>query len=256
MDQITIIGIDCATDAARVGRCVAVERAGQCHVNFVDAGSNQEDVADKVASWLASATKALLALDAPLGWPCPMGEALASHQAGQAIMVRGKAVGAHALFRRETDRFVKKQLEQQPLDVGADRIARTAHWALTLLTHLRKKSGLPIPLAWNPNYPERVAAIEVYPAATLKAHGIPHRGYKKSDKIAERKTIIDKLRQKIQLPAVTKDMERNPDALDAAVCVLAGHDFLCGEAYPPENLELARHEGWIWVRSKLSRSAG
>ena len=40
----------------------------------------------------------------------------------------------------------------------------------------------------------------------------------------------------------------NADAFDAMLCVLAGQDFLSGRAMPPDNLELARQEGWIWVR--------
>jgi hypothetical protein len=42
-------------------------------------------------------------------------------------------------------------------------------------------------------------------------------------------------------------LERNSDALDAVICVLAAQDFLQGRAMPPENLELAQHEGWIWA---------
>ena len=40
------------------------------------------------------------------------------------------------------------------------------------------------------------------------------------------------------------------DVLDAIVCVLAGQDFLTNKAQPPaaESLDVARKEGWIWVR--------
>jgi len=43
----------------------------------------------------------------------------------------------------------------------------------------------------------------------------------------------------------------NPDVLDAVVCVLAGRDFLCGNARPPEHMDLALKEGWIWVRDPV-----
>jgi predicted nuclease with RNAse H fold len=105
-------------------------------------------------------------------------------------------------------------------------------------------------LAWQPSYSDRVAAIEVYPAATLIAHGIPDTGYKKKEKISERKAIMSSLGRLIELPVERSAMELSADALDAAVCVAAGLDFLRGEAYKPEDAELARHEGWIWVREK------
>jgi len=174
-----------------------------------------------------------------------MGGALAAHQAGLPL-----AVSANELFRRATDRFVKAKLGKQSLDVGADRIARTAHSALRLLADLRHATGLPIPLAWEPTHTIPVAAIEVYPAATLVAHGIPDTGYKKKESIVARRSIIDEISKQIKLPDNRAAMELSADALDAVVCVLAGYDFLRGEAYPPEERELALHEGWIWVRPR------
>lgn len=50
----------------------------------------------------------------------------------------------------------------------------------------------------------------------------------------------------------------NADVLDAALCCLAGADFLLGQATSPINPTLARKEGWIWVRessgSRLSET--
>jgi hypothetical protein len=45
----------------------------------------------------------------------------------------------------------------------------------------------------------------------------------------------------------------NADALDAAVCVFAGLNFLRGHALPPPNLDEAKREGWIWVAGMASR---
>jgi hypothetical protein len=174
-----------------------------------------------------------------------LGKALTAHKAGEPL-----SVPANDLFRRATDRFVKARLGKQSLDVGADRIARTAHAALKLLADVRRRAGLPIPLAWEPSYSERIAVIEVYPAATLIAHGIPDTGYKKKEKIAQRKAIMGGLERIVQLPEDRAVMDLSADALDAAVCVLAGLDFLGGEAYNPEDTELAKHEGWIWVRAR------
>jgi predicted RNase H-like nuclease len=127
-------------------------------------GRRQESIAQTIARWLPTDGRALLALDAPLGWPASLGKALADHQAGGPL-----PDPANTLFRRETDRFIWQQTGKLPLDVGADRIARTAHAALALLQELRHLTGLSIPLAWEPDFAADMAAIEVYPAGTLRA---------------------------------------------------------------------------------------
>ena len=183
----------------------------------------------------------LLAIDAPLGWPVALSPALSEHCAGKPL-----AASADSLFRRATDRFIKRQLKKTPLDVGADRIARTAHTALGLLERLRRSLGHPIPLAWVAPL-ESVVAIEVYPAATLIAHGFRSSGYKKAEQTRERREIFSSLRGLMSLPADSRLLEENDDALDAVVCVLGGKDFLDGRAMAPEDTGLAKREGWIWA---------
>jgi hypothetical protein len=52
----------------------------------------------------------------------------------------------------------------------------------------------------------------------------------------------------VTLPADLSLMEEDDDVLDAVLCVLAGADFLSGQAYAPGDMPLARKEGWIWVK--------
>ena len=47
------------------------------------------------------------------------------------------------------------------------------------------------------------------------------------------------------LPGKVSRLEEKDGVLDAALCVLAGADFLIGEVYAPEDGELARKDGWI-----------
>ena len=183
----------------------------------------------------------LLALDAPLGWPAPLGDALAGHRAGDPL-----DASAHALFRRATDRDVRARLGKQPLDVGADRIARTARAALGLLGALREQLDLPIPLVWYPDV-EGVGAVEVYPAATLRAYGVDATGYKRADGAAARGRVVGALRAEVDVPDLPVLIESD-DAVDAAVCVLAGADVVRGRARGPTDRALAEREGWIWVR--------
>jgi hypothetical protein len=141
----------------------------------------------------------------------------------------------------------------QPLDVGADRIARTAHSALDLLDKIRQQTGEAFSVA-SVTVLARTAAIEVYPAATLLAHGLPSRGYKKPESVYVREEILHGLEESgLRMSA---DTRRNAlacaDALDAIVCILAGVNFLDNEAYPPEHQSLAAKEGWIWVKKPES----
>jgi len=245
--RTTVIGIDCATQDEKVGIALGEVNELSCRISHVQVCSKSQPLHQGVLNWIPKTGRVLLAIDAPLGWPVSMGRVLHDHSAGQPIAIDG-----NTLFRRETDRFVKSRIGQQPLDVGADRIARTALAGLTLLGKVRSSLAEAIPLAWTPSYVDRVAAIEVYPAATLKARGIPATGYKKPQHTEERRKIIKAVREAgialDDLPAI----EQYADALDAALCVVAASDFLRGYAMEPVDVPLATKEGWIWVRKPLS----
>jgi hypothetical protein len=113
------------------------------------------------------------------------------------------------MFRRTTDLFIQARLGKRPLDVGVDRIARTAYAALRILGTLRVELGMPIPLAWAPADVSRVAAIEVYPAATLLAHRIRSIGYKKRHQIEQRGEIIEALRARLILNDSVPDLSKS-----------------------------------------------
>jgi predicted RNase H-like nuclease len=248
---IRLIGIDCATEDAKVGLARGLIDGAVTRIDEVVVCGKQRSAADHVASWLGTSDPVLLALDAPLGWPQPLSSCLTNHRAGDEVLV-----APNDMFRRATDRFIQYHLGKTPLDVGADRIARTAHAALQLLGELRRRLGQPIPLAWSPQLSAGVSAIEVYPAATLGVWGIRSTRYKKPDQVDERKEIITALRRELVLPLDVTPLEQNADGLDAAVCVLCARDFLLGQASPPENPSLAVVEGWIWTRTRAHLARG
>jgi predicted RNase H-like nuclease len=202
-----------------------------------------ESVADRVVDWIADDPRVLLAMDAPLGWPAALGDALAAHRAGDFLPVE-----PNQLFRRATDRFTHHQVGKLPLDVGADRIARTAHAALALLHEIGARRQCPVPLAWTPGFTDPVAAIEVYPAAVLKITGMVFQGYKGPAQVAQRAGIVSLLQKQLVFEAGTAILRADDDVLDAAICVLAGYHFLRGLCLPPADPDLARREGWIWFR--------
>lgn len=239
-----IIGVDCATRDANVGLALAELDNDGLRLENATAGDRRRPARSIVEEWLTgSEDVSLLAIDAPLGWPRPLVTSLTSHSAGTAI-----ETPADDMFRRTTDAFIKRQMGKTPLDVGADRIARTAHAALRLLGELRYELDIAIPLAWEPSQVTCHAAIEVYPAATLMAHGIRSGGYKKPHQIRERSEMVEALRPKMALSERdVGDLTGNADLLDAAVCVLAASDFLTGRAVPPPDRGVAEDEGWIWT---------
>ena len=242
---IDIIGIDCATQDKKIGLARGVFVDGRVTVDAAANCARDSSAAKTVAGWIGGTRPVLIAIDAPLGWPAPMGCALAVHRAGEPIVVK-----ANDLFRRETDRFIKERIDKQSLDVGADRIARTAHTALRLLGEIGELINEEIGLAWGDLDPRSVSAIEVYPAATLTAHGFLATGYKDADATAARKEILVQLDQALELPPERTAMAGNADVLDAVVCLLAARDFLRGEAMRPTDAVTARKEGWIWCRPK------
>lgn len=242
-----LVGLDAASDFTKFGFALGQYEDGR--VGIIEAGliKTKDDpnaLLSSVAPKIKSADKALIAIDAPLGWPKSMAEALQTHEAGQVI-----SKSKDAMFHRETDRVIHRRLAKKPLEVGADKIARAAHSALGALQMLREATGEGIPLAWSRNFSSS-AAIEVYPAATLKARGLPHAGYKDEEQIDTRSKIVTGVRNEIE--GLDKYLEGSADIFDACLCLIAVKDFVEGLAEAPARMETARREGWIWVRSAAS----
>jgi len=170
--NLQILGIDAAVDPRNTGFAVAGQRDASWRIQTLETGKRGMPLADAIIERLSPEHPTLVAIDAPLGWPAPLARALSNHTAGAPL-----SLDPGTGFARETDRFVRERTGLKPLDVGADRIARTAAAALTLIEALRTRTGQPLPLLSSPEVASGL--IEVYRAATPKQHGFPHRGYKK-----------------------------------------------------------------------------
>lgn len=241
--SLRFIGIDVATQPRNVGLAVAQLTGGALRLEEVAALETWGSIDAHVSHRLDEQT--LIAIDAPLGWPEPLAMALCDHHAGNPLPAT-----PNEIFRRQTDDVVARELGKRPLDVGADRIARTAHTALGLLSRLRQTTGLQIPLAEAPGPPLQASAIEVYPAGTLASRGLRSSGYKGagSDASHARRSIIDAVRTEIVMPRpATTSMEASDHLLDAMLCCIAAKDFVQRNVMAPSDDALARREGWIWV---------
>jgi predicted RNase H-like nuclease len=241
-----IVGVDCATKDTKVGLAFGRYDNGILKIEDAALCSPKAPSTARISDWLHQENRpALLAIDAPLGWPVDLAPALTNHRAGTPIPNR-----PDDLFHRKTDSYITKNLGKRPLEIGADRIARTAHAALDMLGALRLSLMAEIPLAWVATDIKEISAIEVYPAATLTAHGLLSSGYKKKPQTEERRQILEGVKGKIDIPQrLISLFEANADALDASLCLLAAKDFLDGHVIPPpsEIKSVAEIEGWIWA---------
>lgn len=264
------------------------------HIHHVERGTGRcndfSEIAKTIGSWMKEGDPGpvLLAVDAPLGWPIRLKQALLDHNAGEPL-VRDRCTPDHDseksrpnlgnyLFRRHTDRFIKCIGLGASLDVGANMIARVARSALELLSRIRC-DGRMIPLAWKPEdlNGNSVRAIEGYPRLTVRQLlGNKCQGYKtsKEDGKKKRKRIVDKLCDDYDFHEKTMRKPENPsdyddDLIDAVLCVVEGRHFLCGKSIGPDSGlfkkwlrsqqspsfvnadDIARKEGWIWFHKEL-----
>ena len=239
VSDMQIVGIDCAAQPKNTGYAYFDGDV------VMAIGAGVKNPAADIVELVDWASPVLIAMDAPLGWPEAMGSTLVAHRPGEPIETL-----PNEFFRRRTDRVVHDVLRKPPLDVGADRIARTAHGALKLLHELRARTGERLPVVLDPWTTASTGVVEVYPAGTLKARGYPFQGYKTATPghRAVRAQIVRRLEETLVLPNRDILLE-NDDALDAVVCVLAAMDFMAGECVEPGANDHARmSEGWIWVR--------
>ena len=243
--KVNVIGIDCATDPKKIGISFGFYRNSEMTITNTIVSKDFTTMYRYLFDYINKNDDILIAMDAPLGWPSSMGHALYNHNAGDPIQIE-----SNNMFRRETDRFIKRKIGKQSLDVGADRIARTAHSALNIIDEIRKHTNREVTLVWDETDIRGVNLIEVYPAATLDCYNIVSKGYKESNKYDVRKVIIEALSNHIIIETNRDMILHNADALDSVICLLAAKDFIMGNVLYPDNIELAKKEGWIWVKGK------
>jgi hypothetical protein len=237
-----LVGVDCASQPQNTGLAFGTQHPAKperMRVLEMRCASSEAPAAKIVSSWVGAGERVLLALDAPLGWPVALGAALATHQAGWSLPAT-----ANEMFRRLTDDHIYKRLRRRPLEVPADRIARAAHSALRFLQELRVEVGARIELVWSPNWHERFGVIEVYPAATRVALGL-----------AKGRGSLAGLEDRLEFDAGAAPASEHER--DAAICLIAGAEFLMGRAEAPrlEDMPRVRQEGWIWTSCSAERES-
>lgn len=251
---VKLVGLDMATQNEKTGLSVAVREKDGYRLTFIGAGQKGRPLTDLLLPYIKEGDQILFCLDAPLGWPEAMSKNLPGHQAGAGLDLK-----ADRLFSRYTDRQVHKRLGKKPMEVGAERIARTALRALAVLEEIRGLYNKELPLAWSLAGFSDWQAIEVYPAALLKTRSLVDGSYKGKKGLRERLRMVRALLKEPEIffnQDQAQAMVVQDDVFDAYLCLLAGLDFLLARAPgpPKKKLALAKNEGWIWTRSLPTHS--
>jgi hypothetical protein len=185
-------------------------------------------------------------IDCPLGWPEKFVEFISAHHAGN-VIVPAEVAGREwrrTLAYRVTDEAVREITGLVPLSVAADRIAHTAMRCAGLLAQLARR-GQPVDRCGTG------VVVEVYPAASLKQWGLPHRGFKGTGKAEPLAQVVDALL--VAAPWLTLGphedrCRRSDDALDAVIAALTARAAMKGLVTAPRTPQAAissSTEGWI-----------
>ena len=188
-------------------------------------------------------------IDCPLGWPEKFVEFISAHHAGE-VIVPAEVAGREwrrTLAYRVTDKAVRDTTGLVPLSVAADRIAHTAMRCAGLLAQLARK-GQPVDRGGTG------VVVEVYPAASLKQWGLPHRGYKGRGNTKPLAQVVDALLAAaswLTLGPHEDECRRSDDALDAVIAALTARAAMKGLVIAPSTTQAvaSRTEGWIALPS-------
>jgi predicted nuclease with RNAse H fold len=236
---VLTVGLDLAAEAGNTALARLDWHDGGCSVRGVELAGEDEMIVDA----LLTADKA--GIDCPLGWPVPFVEFVAAHRSGHVAVPAG-ARGRdwrRDLALRLTDRVVHERTGLTPLSVSADRIGHAAMRCAALLSCLAR-AGRPVDRCGTG------VVVEVYPAASLRLWGLPHRGYKRPNDLAALGRLVDGLRRAapwLDLGRYDSLCRRSHDATDAVIAALTARAVFRGLATTPrpDEVETARSEGWI-----------
>jgi predicted nuclease with RNAse H fold len=235
MTELTL-GVDLAAADARTALCQLDWGSGGPVLEHLSVGASDDEIVRLAAQ------SAVVAIDAPFGWPRTFARTVAAYAAG----APWPAAKPSGLWARRTDEAARARVGgRPPLSVSSDRIARPAERAARLLTLL----GREIPLARDGSD----GVIELYPAGAMRLWGIDTAGYKRPAARMVREALRDRIVTAVHLKLSADQRERlveTDHALDALVAALVGRAFSCGWAAgpeTPEDREAAEVEGWIWL---------
>ena len=232
-------GVDLAAEPDRTALALVDWDGGRAAITELIRGAGD----DVILAALARAGKA--GIDCPLGWPDAFVGFVADHRAGHVTIPAGLTgqQWRRRLAWRLTDEAVRAETGLIPLSVAADRIGHAAMRCAGLLAQ-QARQGQPVDRCG------RGVVVEVYPAASLKRWGLPHRGYKQPRNAQALEALIDGLLVAAPWldPGPYEGLCRSShDAADAVIAALTARAAQQDLATRPDGRQeaAARSEGWI-----------
>ncbi|MFI6636528.1 DUF429 domain-containing protein [Nonomuraea fuscirosea] len=229
-------GIDLAAEPPRTAVAWLTWPPGRAHLTRLELGAKD----DLLLEAITTATKT--GIDCPFGWPVKFIDFITAHRTGAVTVPQGVPglVWRHDLTHRVTDQAVEARTGRRPLSASADRIGHTTMRCAALLSTLAAQ-GHPVDRRGTG------AAVEVYPAATLKLWNLPHNRYKRPTELG---LLVDRLKESapwLDLSGHEALCRTSADAADAVICALAARAAALGLATTPpsEHSKTAATEGWI-----------
>lgn len=221
-------GIDLAASPRTTAACI---------LRWTRAGASVEEIRQRVddADLVEVVTTAdRVGVDVPFGWPRGFVRALVAHAAEEPWPWRGEdsaEVRRDHLRFRGTDTVAAGRLRRPPMTAAFDRLgAATARWAH--VADMLAARGVPVARDGSGT------ACEVYPAGARYVWGLGTRS-------------LDEVRLSLPVTASPADEARLRDehVFDAFVAALVARAVAKGRAYGPgpEDADLAREEGWLWL---------
>lgn len=233
------VGVDLAAEPARTALALIEWNDGKAVVKELVRGADD----DAILAALADAGKA--GIDCPLGWPEAFITFVADHRAGHVVIPEGLTgqQWRRLLAWRRTDEAVRTRTGLIPLSVAADRIGHAAMRCAGLLAELAR-AGQAVDRCGTG------VVVEVYPAASLKQWGLPHRGYKQPRNAQALTALVDGLlaaARWLDLGEHHALCRTSHDALDAVIAALTARAAAQGMTTRPDDDQesAARSEGWI-----------
>jgi predicted nuclease with RNAse H fold len=234
------VGVDLAAEAVRTAVARVEWPAGKAVVTGLELKADDA----RIVETILGADKA--GVDCPLGWPDRFVDFISAHRAGHVTVPEGRGrAWRRDLTLRVTDQVVYAETGLTPLSVSADLIGHTAMRCAALLAVLAAR-GRPVDRSGSG------VVVEVYPAASLKRWGLPHRSYKRAAGLTALGTLVDALKAAapwLDLGVHEALCRASADAADAVIAALAARAAALGLATSPDHDQRgpARTEGWIAV---------
>jgi len=233
------VGVDLAAESARTALALVEWDTKRAAITELIHGAGD----DVILAALAPADKA--GIDCPLGWPDAFVDFVADHRAGHVTIPVGLTgqQWRRRLAWRLTDEAVRAETGLIPLSVAADRIGHAAMRCVGLLAELARR-GQPVDRCGDG------VVVEVYPAASLKQWGLPHRGYKQPRNAQALAALIDNLLVAapwLDLGPYENLCRSSHNAADAVIAALTARAAQQGLATRPDGRQepAARSGGWI-----------